>query len=230
LSRADGASTPATILGSIFGARMKIYTKHALPRILDVSMDNVRLHRLRSRLISQAKGRILEIGIGSGLNLPHYSNAVEQICGIDCSPFSLGICFRRAKRLDKPVLLVQGFAEALPFPDHTFDTIVTTWTLCSIDGIGEALLELRRTLKPAGHLLFLEHGRSAENRVEWWQDRLTCITKRFGGGCRINRPISRLILDAGFTISALRNCYSGSLKPFVYMYEGVATPAGAIRN
>src|SRR5262249_54436236 len=110
------------------------------------------------------------------------------------------------------------------FPSNIFDAVVTTLTMCSIEDIDRALAEIHRTLKPGGQLLFLEHGRANNHGVTRWQDLLTLITRPLNGGCRINRPIATLIRDAGFDISQMRTAYAGFIKPFVYMYEGIATP------
>ena len=194
--------------------------------MLDISMDNRDLQRFRRRIVPLAEGRVLEIGIGSGLNLMYYGENVKQVFGADLSVGALDICNTRAAGLGIPVHLVQAEAESLPFPDRLFDTVVATWTLCSIDGIERALRELRRTLKPCGQFLFVEHGRAAGGGVIWWQDKLTKITRPLSGGCRINRPIDRLIREAGFEICELKTGYAlgyaGVLKPFGYMYEGKA--------
>lgn len=195
---------------------------YALPRIVDALMDNEAQHVLRAQVVGKARGNVLEIGIGSGLNLRHYRKGVQRITGIDPSPGFLRICAERIQETGLTVHLVQGRAEELPFPDHEFNTIVTTWTLCSINNIALALQEIRRTLKPCGELLFLEHGRSADNVIVRLQDAFTPLTK-LSSGCRINRPIAELLQDAGFEIT-LRTRYAGILKPFVYMYEGCATP------
>ena len=120
------------------------------------------------------------------------------------------------------VLLVKGRAEALPFRDHYFDTLVTAWTLCSIDDIEGALREFRRVLQPRGKLLFIEHGRSSEDTVTKWQDLRLPVTMAVSGGCRINRPIEKLLRNAGFQVLHMTTHYAGVLKPFVFMYEGCA--------
>ena len=202
---------------------MNLVKNYALPRILNALMNNKTQHLFRKHVVAKARGNVLEIGIGSGLNLRHYSSDVDTIIGIDPSPGALFICSRRIGKTNLSVCLIQGQAEYLPFPDHAFDTIVTTWTLCSINNVGLALREAHRTLKPNGKLLFLEHGRSTDHIVVKLQHILTPLTK-LSGGCRINRPIAELLQNAGFEIENLRTRYAGSLKPFVYMYEGCATP------
>jgi ubiquinone/menaquinone biosynthesis C-methylase UbiE len=117
--------------------------------------------------------------------------------------------------------LVEGVAEAIPLPDHSVDTVVSTWTLCTIPDVTRALAEMRRVLKPGGRLLFAEHGRSSEPGVVRWQDGLTPLWKRIGGGCHLNRPIEQLIGDAGFRIEQLQTGYMNGPKPMTFMYEGV---------
>jgi SAM-dependent methyltransferase len=118
--------------------------------------------------------------------------------------------------------LVEGVAEAIPLPDHSVDTVVSTWTLCTIPDVTRALTEMRRVLKPNGRLLFAEHGRSPEPRVVRWQDRLTPLWKQIGGGCHLNRPIEQLIREGGFRVERLQTGYMKGLKPMTFMYEGVA--------
>ena len=205
---------------------MNVLKNYTFSSVLDAFMNNRTQARFRQDVIAPANGNILEIGIGSGLNLKHYSRRVETIVGIDPSPGALRICAKRARKSGLRVTLVRGRAERLPFADHVFDTVVTTWTLCSVDDVAFALLEVRRTLKPSGKLLFLEHGRSADHLVVGLQDFLTPVTK-LSSGCRINRPIAKLLREAGFKINCLRTRYAGRMKPFVYMYEGCATPQEA---
>jgi ubiquinone/menaquinone biosynthesis C-methylase UbiE len=122
------------------------------------------------------------------------------------------------------VELIEGVAEALPFDAGSIDTVVSTWTLCSIADAGAALQEMRRVLKPSGHLLFVEHGRSPDERVRRWQDRLTPVWKRVAGGCHLNRPIAQLVEDAGFAIDGMATGYMEGPRPMTFMYEGTARP------
>ena len=129
---------------------------------------------------------------------------------------------RTIRTLGPSIEFVEGVAEAIPLPDHSVDTVVTTWTLCTIQDVTRALTEMRRVLKPGGRLLFAEHGRSSEPRVVRWQDRLTPIWKQIGGGCHLNRPIEQLIREAGFRVERLQTGYMKGPKPMTFMYEGVA--------
>jgi ubiquinone/menaquinone biosynthesis C-methylase UbiE len=144
-----------------------------LPWLLDLAMRNNRLAAYRHAMTDAARGRVLEIGVGSGLNLPIYGAAVDQVFGIDPSPKLLALASKRAKAALIPVSLVRASAEELPFANAAFDTLVMTWTLCSIPNPNAALAEMRRVLKPGGRLLYVEHGLSPEPRIIRWQRRLT---------------------------------------------------------
>ena len=120
--------------------------------------------------------------------------------------------------------LIEGTAEALPLDDRSVDTVVTTWTMCSIPDIEKAVGEMHRVLKPSGRLLFVEHGLAPEQRVRWWQDHFTPLWKRCSGGCHLNRPIADVIRSAGFQLEYLDTAYMGGPKPMTFMYEGTARP------
>ena len=167
--------------------------------------------------------QVLEIGIGSGLNLPIYGPAVDRVCGIDPSRELLDHARKRIADAHVPVSLVRASAEQLPFADATFDTVVVTWTLCSIQTPSTALTEMRRVLKPDGRLLFVEHGLSSEPRIIRWQHRLTPCWKRIGGGCHLDRKMNDLIRAAGFRVDALETGYMRGPKPWTFIYQGSAT-------
>lgn len=178
----------------------------------------------RTRVISHAEGRVLEIGIGSGLNLPYYSAQTERVIGLDPSPKLLAMTRKAAQRASIPVELIENSAESIPLYNRSIDTVVTTWTMCSIPDVQRALGEMRRVLKPTGRLLFVEHGRSPDPRVRRWQDRLTPVWRRFSGGCHLNRAISELIESAGFRIERIETGYMRGPKPMTFMYDGSARP------
>lgn len=201
---------------------MSFYQSRILPRIIDLSMRNRDLASYRERVLSAADGCVLEVGIGSGLNLPFYAGRVTQVVGIEPVPRLLEMTREAAKHHKLPVELINASAESIPLPDHQFDTVVTTWTLCSIPAASVALNEMRRVLKPTGRLLFVEHGRAPEENVRKWQDRLTPVWKCIAGGCHLNRPIRELIDGAGFRIEHLQTGYMRGPKPMTYMYEGRA--------
>jgi ubiquinone/menaquinone biosynthesis C-methylase UbiE len=204
---------------------MRFYEEYILPWLIDLAMRNARLAAYRSRVVPAASGRVLEVGIGSGLNLPFYGASVGEIVGIEPSPKLLKMTRRAAERTSTPLKLIEGTAETIPIDDKIIDTVVTTWTMCSISAIDRALQEMRRVLKPGGRLLFVEHGRAPQPGVRWWQDHLTPAWKRFSGGCHLNRPIPELIQDAGFRIEHLETGYMRpGPKPMTFMYEGRASP------
>ncbi|GLS39968.1 methyltransferase [Mesorhizobium tianshanense] len=203
---------------------MGFYRNVVLPRLVHHSMTNRELLPYRLRALSAAEGRVLEVGIGSGLNLPLYSAAVREVIGLDPSPQLLTMARHAVGRCACQASLIEGSAEAIPLDSHSVDTVVTTWTLCSIHGAGQALREMRRVLKPGGQLLFVEHGLSSEEPVQRWQDRLTPIWRCLGGGCHLNRPIRTLIEAAGFNIARIETGYAKGPRPMVFMYEGRAVP------
>jgi ubiquinone/menaquinone biosynthesis C-methylase UbiE len=203
---------------------MGFYEERILPWLIDLAMRNARLAPYRSRVVSATSGRVLEIGIGSGLNLPFYGASVSEIIGIEPSPKLLEMTRNARGRTSSPLKLIEGTAEAIPIDDQTIDTVVTTWTMCSIHAVERALEEMRRVLKPSGRLLFVEHGRAPEPSVCWWQDHLTPAWKRFSGGCHLNRPIGELVQHAGFRIEHLDTDYMGGPRPMTFMYEGGARP------
>ena len=207
-------------------SRMSLYSKYFLPYLLDLTLRNREAARLRRKWIPKARGQVLEIGIGSGLNLPFYSSEVERVWGVDPSPELLGMARRRSTELRFEVEFLRQAAEAaLPIDSAVADTVVITWSLCTIENPVAALYEARRVMKPGGELLFVEHGRSPDVRVAAWQDRITPVWKRVVGGCTLNRPIDELVTGAGFRLSELTTGYIPGPRPMTYMYEGCARRA-----
>jgi ubiquinone/menaquinone biosynthesis C-methylase UbiE len=202
---------------------MGFYQDQVVPLLTSLSMRNKNLAAYRKRVVPEATGRVLEVGIGSGLNLSLYSPDVHQVIGLDPSPKLLKMAGRKERR-GLLVDFIEGSAEEVPLEKASFDTVVTTWTLCTIPDADRALREMRRVLKPGGRLLFVEHGRAPDPKVVWWQDRLTPIWKLIGGGCHLNRPISSLIEGAGFRFERLETNYMPGPKPMTFMYEGSARP------
>lgn len=203
---------------------MSFYTDRILPHLVHLSMRNRHLLPYRERTIAAAEGRVLEIGIGSGLNLPFYSPHVREILGLEPAPRLLAMARRTATRSTLPVGFIEGSAEAIPLDDNSIDTVVTTWTLCSIPEAVSALREMRRVLKPGGQLLFAEHGLAPESNIRKWQDRLNPLWKRISGGCHLNRPIQTLIGTAGFRIAQIETGYLKGPNPMAFLYEGRAEP------
>lgn len=202
-------------------AHAGFYDRVIVPWLTHVAMQNQEIRRRRAEIVPAARGRVLEIGIGSGLNLPYY-RGVESVVGIDPSPRLLARAKKAATDTGVDVELVEGSAEDLPMPEESFDTVLTTCTLCTIPNAAKALAEMRRVLRPGGRLLFLEHGLSPDPRVRAWQDRLNPLWRRLAGGCNLNRPIDRLIAGAGFHIDALTNEYAKGPRPMTYLYRGAA--------
>jgi ubiquinone/menaquinone biosynthesis C-methylase UbiE len=199
------------------------YEKLVVPRLINMAMRNTRLASYRQVTIGAARGLVLEIGVGSGLNLPIYGPAVDRVCGIDPSPELLRLASQRLGDASVPVSLVRASAEQLPFSEAVFDTLVMTWTLCSIPNPKAALHEMRRVLKVGGRLLFIEHGLSPEARIIRWQHRLTPCWKRIAGGCHLDRKMDDLICAAGLQVDALETGYMKGPKPWTFMYQGAAT-------
>jgi ubiquinone/menaquinone biosynthesis C-methylase UbiE len=201
---------------------MGVYARHILPRIIDVTMRAPVAKRLRGAVVPGAAGEVLEVGIGSGLNLPFYGPDVLGLVGVDPSDTLLAMTRRRTAAVAFPVETVTGSAEAMALDAGRFDCVVMTWSLCSIADPRRALAEMRRVLKPSGRLLFVEHGRAPEPAVARWQDRLTPLWRRCAGGCHINRPIDRLVSEAGFALDELQTAYADGPRVFSYMFQGTA--------
>jgi ubiquinone/menaquinone biosynthesis C-methylase UbiE len=203
---------------------MGLYARFILPRLIDLVMKNEEMTRLRSQVVPAARGNVLEVGIGSGLNLPFYTTAVTQLYGVDPSSELLKMARPKAAHVPFPVEFLNQSAERLPLADRQVDTVVVTWTLCSIPDACAALREARRVLKPDGTLIFVEHGLSPDPRVQKWQNRINPLWRLVGGGCNLNRKMDDLIRSAGFAISALQTKYLPGPRPMTYTYEGVAHP------
>jgi ubiquinone/menaquinone biosynthesis C-methylase UbiE len=205
---------------------MGLYAKYVLPHLIDLAMRNKDTTRLRSECVPQAKGDVLEIGIGSGLNLPFYSSEVRRVYGVDPS---IELQRMAVKKTSDAPFQVTFFAQPaenpIPLPDSSIDTVVMTWSLCSIPNPGAALHQMKRVLKGHGRLIFVEHGRSADASVKIWQDRITPLWKRIGGGCHLNRKVDDLIKAAGFHIIEQKNFYLPGPRPMTYTYQGVAAIA-----
>ena len=203
---------------------MSFYQRHVLPRLLHLAMRQQVLRPFRARVIGAAEGRVLEIGIGSGLNLPLYGGQVRTVIGLEPSPKLLQMARARAAMASVPVELLEASAEALPLDTGSIDTVVTTWTLCTIPDPQRALVEMRRVLRPGGALLFVEHGRAPEPGVARWQDLLDPLWCRAAGGCHLNRKIDGLLLGGGFRLDTLTNARLPGPRTHTFLYEGCARP------
>jgi ubiquinone/menaquinone biosynthesis C-methylase UbiE len=206
---------------------MGFYNDVILPRLCHLVMQDPRLTRYRERVIGSAEGRVLEIGIGSGLNLPFYQRHAHEIVGVEPIPQLIAMARQVAERMSIPVTFIEESAEAISLEDNTVDTVVSTWTLCTIPEANSTLAEMRRVLKPSGRLLFVEHGLAPEASVRRWQTWLTPVWKRISCGCQLNRPIRTMIEKAGFSFDRLETAYMPGPKPMAFIsfiYEGSARP------
>jgi ubiquinone/menaquinone biosynthesis C-methylase UbiE len=183
------------------------YERRILPRLIDLGMRQKQLAALRGRVVGEAQGQVLEVGIGSGRNLPFYRRDVESVLGVDPSEGLLAMARPHTAWTHFPVQLRQAAVEDLPVDDRAIDTVVMTWTLCSVADPVRALSEIRRVLRPGGSLLFVEHGRAPEPRLQRWQDRLTPVWRRLAGGCHLNRPIDQLVERSGLHLVELETGY-----------------------
>ncbi|MGF1562400.1 MAG: class I SAM-dependent methyltransferase [Geminicoccaceae bacterium] len=185
------------------------YERFVVAPLIHTGMRHPDLKRLRARLVPQAQGRVLEIGIGSGHNLPLYGREVSHVIGIDPSKPLLERARDQAQfaRGDSTIELIHGGAERMPVDSASIDTVVTTWSLCSVQDPRAVLGEAQRVLRPGGRLLFVEHGRSPDAAVQRWQDRLDPAWTRLASGCHINRPITLLIEQTGLKLQTTEQGY-----------------------
>jgi SAM-dependent methyltransferase len=200
------------------------YQTTILPRLVDITCGARQLDPLRARNAAGLEGEVLELGFGSGRNLPFYPPEVRRVLAVD--PAVAGRRLAAARIAESPVAVefVGLDGEDLALPDASVDHALSTWTLCTIPDVGRALAEVRRVLRPGGTFHFLEHGRAPDASVVRWQRRLAPINRRVFGGCQLDRPIDRLVADAGFAVTGLRRYYARGPKTTSYLYEGVATP------
>lgn len=207
---------------------MGFYARHVLPRLLDLSCGMKPVRKQREKVVPNAHGRVLEVGIGSGLNLAHYDrDRVSALIGLEPSPEMRRIAERRARNAGIDVQWLGLEAERIPLPDCSIDSIVVTYTLCTIDDATAALSEMHRVLAPGGSLLFSEHGRAPDRDVARTQDRLTPYWQRFAGGCRLNRDIPALLGAAGFELPELETMYlPGAPRAMGYTFWGRARAPG----
>ncbi len=186
-------------------------------------MAREEFRRLRRQLLASTHGDVLELGIGTGLNLPYYPRTIEELHAVDPAELLPKTLAERSALLPFPVRIQRCAAEALPHPDRRFDYVVSTWTLCTIPNPVLALQEVRRVLKPGGTFLFIEHGRSDDHAIAAWQDRLNPVQNFIGCGCNLNRQIDRMISQSGLTITHLdRFSMQGVPRLAGEMYQGTA--------
>ena len=204
---------------------MGIYQDRVLPRVTHVVMNRRELTPIRARVSAGLQGEVLEIGFGSGLNVPHYPSAVTRVRAVDPATAGRKLAAKRVAASPVPVEYIGLDGQALPLDSASADHVLTTWTLCTIPDIQRALSEIGRVLRPGGALHFVEHGRSTDLSVARWQDRLTPLQRRLAGGCHLNRQIDRLVAGCGLELTRIENYYAQGPKAFGYMFEGTATKA-----
>lgn len=204
---------------------MGVYEKYLLPKFINAAMQNPEMERLRGTIVPEAKGNVVEVGIGSGLNLPFYSSEVQSVAGIDPSAKLKDLAEERIADAPMAIEIINESAEDMPFENDQFDTAVVTWTFCTVPSAEKVLAELRRVLRPDGRLLFVEHGLSPNANTAKWQNRLNPIWKPIGGGCNINRKIDDTIEASGFRISDLEHPIIKGPSIFTYQYMGRASLA-----
>lgn len=205
---------------------MNFYDRYLLPYLLDLACGIKPVQRQRAKIVPLARGRILEIGVGTGRNFPFYDKSrIGTLSALDPAEQMHRLARKRMQQAGLDVELLTLSAEQIQMPDASFNTVVTTFTLCTIADAIKALREMRRVLKPDGRLLFCEHGAAPDEGVRRWQDRLTPVWKPLAGGCHLNRDIPLLLHDGGFRIEQMEQMYLPGPRPLTYNYWGSAVPA-----
>ena len=200
---------------------MGVYESHVLPRLIDVALG-APFEDIRARVTSALEGDVLEVGFGSGRNVPHYPAAVRRVQAVDPAVAARALAAPRVAASHARVDYVGVDGARLPLDDGSVDHVLITWTLCSIPDAGGALSEVHRVLRPGGSLHFVEHGRSPDPRTARWQDRLTPLWSRIAGGCQLNRSIGELIAASGLELTHLDTYKAAGPGLFAFFYEGRA--------
>jgi len=200
------------------------YNKYILPKFLNCACGSKPINFQREKIVPLAEGMILDIGIGSGLNIPFYNKSkIDYVYGLDPSDELLKIAKTIAKKNEFEIEFLQCGAEAIPLPDNSIDTVLITYTMCTIQDVELSNKEIMRVLKPEGQLLFIEHGLAPDKNVVKWQRRINPIWNKIAGGCNLNRDIPKLITSSGFKILNMEEMYLPSTPKFAgYNYWGIA--------
>ena len=204
---------------------MGIYADQIVPRVTDIVMARKEFTPIRARVVAALDGDVLEVGFGSGLNVPQYPATIRRVRAVDPATVGRKLAAKRVAAGRVPVEYIGLDGQELPIDAESVDRVLSTWTLCTIPDVKRALGEIHRVLRSGGSFHFVEHGRSPDARVAAWQDRLTPIQRRIAGGCHLNRPINELVADSGLDLMKIDNYYVKGPKPFGYMFEGVAVKA-----
>lgn len=205
---------------------MGLYNRYVLPRLLDYAMKDRPIMRQRAKVVPLAHGRVLEVGIGTGLNLSFYDKSkVEKVIGLDPSPELNVTARKRAEEAGVDVDWLMLSSERIPLPDDSVDSIVITYTMCSIPDVDAALREMARVMKPGASMFFSEHGLAPDAKVRRWQDRLDPLWGKIAGGCHINRDVPKMLGGAGLAIQQLDTMYLPGPRPLTFNYWGRATKA-----
>ncbi|MDA7801071.1 class I SAM-dependent methyltransferase [Gammaproteobacteria bacterium] len=202
---------------------MGLYDKYILPKFLNCACGSKPINYQRQKVVPLAKGKVLDIGIGSGLNIPFYnSDKIDKVIGIDPSHELIDLAKELANDSKASIELVIGSAESIPYPDNFFDTVLVTYTMCTIPNVAIANKEMWRVLKDDGRLIFCEHGLAPDKKISKWQNRIDPFWGKIAGGCHLNRDIQKLITDAGFSFESLDKMYIPSTPKFAgYNYWGI---------
>ena len=202
---------------------MGVYRDQILPRFTNVLLASREFGQVRERVASRLSGEVLEVGFGSGLNVPYYPPGVRRVQAVDPATVGRKLAAKRVAASPVSVEYIGLDGQDLPLESESIDHVLITWTLCTIPDVDAALLEIHRVLRSGGQMHFAEHGLSPDAKVATWQIRLNPIQQRGAGGCHLNRPIDQLVTKAGFDLTRLNNFYARGPKSTGYMYEGVAT-------
>jgi ubiquinone/menaquinone biosynthesis C-methylase UbiE len=206
---------------------MGFYSRHILPRLLDTAMSAKPISYQRKKVVPRAEGRVLEVGFGAGHNLPYYdAKKVDRIWALEPAAEMRARAGERASQTPIPLEFLGLPGEQIPLDSDSADTVLITYTMCTIPDVMKALGEMRRVLKPTGRMIFCEHGEAPDAGVQKWQRRITPVWKAIGGGCHVGRPIPKLIRDAGFRVEDMETMYLPGTPRFAgFNYWGSAAKA-----